>query len=366
MLKPNLRLFLEESEITSDIVPDLIDLEYNNEGDNASSLRLIVRSSPNLFNTDWMPRPLQYIKCELFYEGDSAKLNAGNFQVESVREKVGFGYDVIEINAISVPIIGRIFEKRNLSFKKISLETVLRDKALGLNLRPEIKVPEIFVNLEQQEQSDLEFLRMIAGNWGLNFTIDNGNLVMAGDAYFRSIPAILSMSRNEYASLELEHTGYNTYADCEVAYTWLNEDKKLTVKDWAVFTDNLVSLRPSRRLQHQMKFPVNSPYHAAYAGVEQLIKKNNGQISGTMVSIGRSELVAFNNIQVLGNRFNGKYQILTATHRFNSDTGWNCNCKLKWIPIRAGDVQFNWYDMLEIARGSIGGFGIDIPGIPGI
>lgn len=366
MLKPSLKLFLEESDISSNILPDLIDLEYNNEGDNASTLRIIVRSSPYLFNAGWMPRPLQYIKCELFYEGESAKLNAGNFQVESVREKLGTGYDVIEINAISVPIIGRIYERKNLSFNGILLETVLRDKALGLGLSPQIQVPEIFVNLEQQEQSDLEFLRLVAGNWGLNFTIDNGTLVIAGDAYFRSLPSIISVNRNHYQSLDMEHSGYNTYADCEVSYTWLGEEKKLTVKDWAVFTDNLISIRPSRRLRHEMKFPVVSPYHAAYAGVEQLIRKNNGQINGQMTSIGRPELVAFNNIELLGNRFNGNYQILTATHRFNSDSGWSCNCKLKWIPVRAGDVQFNWYDMLEIARGSIAGFGIDIPGIPGI
>lgn len=366
MLQPSLKLFLEESDISNDILPDLIDLEYNNEGDNASTLRIIVRSSPRLFNSNWMPKPLQYIKCELFYEGESDKLNAGNFQVESIREKVGNSYDIIEISAISVPIIGRIFEKKNLSFKNVPLETVLRDKALGINLNPQIKVPELFVNLEQQEQSDLEFLRMVAGSWGLSFTIDNGTLVMAGDAYFRSLPPILTLDRSEYRELDLEHSGYNTYADCEVSYNWLGEDKQLTVKDWAVFTDNLVSLRPSRRLRHEMKFPVVSPYHAAYAGVEQLVRKNNGQIGGTMSAIGRPELVALNNIQLLGNRFNGKYQILTATHRFNSDRGWACDCKLKWVPVRAGDVQFTWYDMLEIARGSIAGFGIDIPGIPGI
>lgn len=365
MLKPSLRIFLEQSDISTDILPDIIDCEYNNEGDNASTLRLIVRSSPTTFNNSWIPKPLQYIKLEFYYIGSSTKLNAGNFQVESVREKIGNSYDVIEISAISVPIVGRIFERKNLSFKGIPLETILRDKALGLRLSPKIQVPELFVNAEQQEQSDLEFLRMLAGQWGLNFTIDNGTLVMAGDAYFRTIPPILTMSRSEYKSLDLEHSGYNTYADCEVSYNWLGEQKTLTVKDWAVFTDNLVSLRSSRRLRHEMKFPVVSPYHAAYAGVERLIRKNNGQIEGTISSIGRSELVAFNNIKLLGNRFNGNYQILTATHRFNSD-GWKCDCKIKWLPLRAGEVQFTWYDMLEIARGSIGGFGIDIPGIPGI
>lgn len=365
MLKPSLRIFLEQADISDDILPDLIDLEYNNKGDNASTLRLIVRSSPRLFNSDWMPKPFQYIKCEFYYEGNSNTLNAGNFQVESVREKVGNSYDVIEITAISVPIKGRIYERKNLSFKNTLLETILRDKALGLQLNPKIQVPELFVNAEQQEQSDLEFLRMLAGQWGLNFTIDNGTLVMAGDSYFRTITPILTMSRSEYKSLDLEHSGYNTYADCEVSYTWLGEDKQLTVKDWAVFTDNLVSLRSSRRLRHEMKFPVVSPYHAAYAGVEQLIRKNNGQIQGTMESIGRPELVAFNNIKLLGNRFSGNYQILKATHRFNSD-GWKCSCSVKWLPLRAGEVQFTWYDMLEIARGSIGGFGIDIPGIPGI
>lgn len=366
MLIPSVRLLLENADISQDIVSDLIDLEYNNEGDNASTLRLIVRSSPNTFNKDWIPKPLQYLKCELYYIGSSDKLNAGNFQVESVTETIGNNYDVIEINAISVPIVGRIFDKKNLSFKNVTLESILRDKALGLKLSPKIQVPELFVNAEQQEQSDLEFLRMLAGQWGLNFTIDNGSLVMAGDAYFRTIPPILTMTRSEYKSLRLEHSGYNTYSDCQVGYTWLGEQKELNVKDWAVFTDNLVSLRPGRRLNHEMKFPVVSPYHAAYAGLEKLIKANNGQIKGQLSSIGRPELVAFNNIKIDGNRFNGNYQIETAVHRFNSDGGWRCDCKIKWLPVRAGDVQFTWYDMLEIARGTIGGFGIDIPGIPGI
>lgn len=366
LLQPSIRLLLQSADISANILPHLLDIEYNNEGDTASTLRLKVRSAPDIFNAEWIPKPLEYIKCEFFYVGDSAKLNAGNFQIESVREQVGNSYDVIEINAISVPIIGRIFEKKNLSFQGVTLESILRDKALGLKLAPKIQVPELFVNVEQQEQSDLEFLRMIAGQWGLSFTIDNGSLVMAGDAYFRTIPPILTMGRSEYKTLDLEHSGYNTFSECEVSYTWLGEAKQLTVKDWAVFTDNLISLRSGRRLNHEMKFPVVSPYHAAYAGLEKLIKTNNGQIKGSLTSIGRAELVALNNIKLLGNRFNGNYQIETATHRFNKDTGWRCECKVKWIPVRADQVQFTWYDMLEIARGSIGGFGIDIPGIPGI
>jgi phage protein D len=366
MLKPGVRLFLENENITNDIVPDLIDLEYNNNGDNASTLRLTVRSSPRLFNASWIPKPLQYLKCEFFYQGSSSKLNAGNFQVESIQEDVSNNHDTLEISAISVPITGRIFEKKNLSFKNTLLKTILQDKALGLGLNAQIQVPELFVNVEQQEQSDLEFLRSIASSWGLNFTIDNGTLVMASDSYLRSMPAILDMSRSEYQKLKLEHTGYNTYADCEVTYNWLGEQKELIVKDWAVFTDNLFSLRSSRRLRHEMKFPIVSPYHAAYAGLERLIRTNNGQINGEMQSIGRPELVALNNINVAGNRFNGKYQIEQAVHTFDADNGWKCNCKLRWIPVRAGGVQFTWYDMLEIARGSIAGFGIDIPGIPGI
>jgi phage protein D len=365
MLNPGIRLFLEENEITSDIVPDLLDLEYNNNGDNASTLRLNVRSSPRLFNANWIPKPLQYLKCEFFYQGSTQKLNAGNFQVESVREKVGRNHDTLEISAISVPIVGRIFEKRNLSFKGVPLKTILQDKALGLGLNAQIQVPELFVNVDQQEQSDLEFLRSIAGSWGMSFTIDNGTLVMASHSYLRSMPAILDMSRSEYESVDLEHTGYSTYADCEVTYNWLGEEKELIVKDWAVFTDNLFSLRSSRRLRHEMKFPIVSPYHAAYAGLERLIRTNNGQINGEIQSIGRPELVALNNINIKGNRFNGKYQIEQAIHSFDNDDGWKCNLKVRWVPLR-GDVEFTWYDMLEIARGSITGFGIDIPGIPGI
>lgn len=374
LLKPSLRLTLENLDISQDIVPEIVDVEYNNVGGGQndetgepSTLRLIVRSSPNVFNSNWIPRPLQYLKCEFFYAGSATKLNAGNFQVESVEEKIDVNdCDTLEIRAVSVPIVGRIYQKRNLSFNNVSLETVLRDKALGLGLSPKIKVPELFINAEQAEQSDLEFLRMLASQWGLSFTIDNGTLVMAGDAYFRTIPPILTMDRTKYETLRLEHTGYNTFSDCEVRYKWLGEDREIVLKDWAVFTDNLISLRPSRRLNHIMRFPVVSPYHAAYAGLEKLIRTNNGQIKGRMSSIGRPELVALNNIRLLGNRYNGNYQILTATHRFNNSQGWRCDCKLKWIPVRAGEIQFTWYDMLEIARGSIAGFGIDIPGIPGI
>lgn len=367
LLKPNLRLTLGSVDISADVVPELIDIEYNNEGDQASTLRFIVRSSPNIFNSDWIPKPLQYIKCEFFYEGSTTKLNAGNFQVESVTEKVGNNdYDTIEIRAISVPIIGRIFEKRNLSFNNVTLETILKDKALGLGLSAKVQVPELFINAQQAEQSDLEFIRGLAGIWGFSFTIDNGMLVAAGDAYFRTLAPILTMGRSEYRTLNLEHSGYNTYSDCEVSYTWLGEEKQAIVKDWAVFTDNLVSLRSSRRLNHAMKFPVVSPYHAAYAALEKLIRTNNGQVTGKLTSIGRPELVALNNVQLVGNRFNGKYQIQSAVHRFNNSEGWRCECKVRGLPLRAGSVQFTWYDMIEIARGSISGFGIDIPGIPGI
>jgi phage protein D len=381
ILKPSVKLTIEERYTITveqnnsnadvfdriyNIESDKIDIEYNNEGNNTSTLRLIVRSSPNIFNNEWIPKPLQYIKCQFYYVGDSVTLNAGNFQIESVRERIGNAYDTLEIRAISVPIIGRMYEKKNLSFNNVSLEVLLRDKALGLNLSPKIQVPELFINANQVEQSDLDFLRTLAEQWGFNFTIDNGSLVMAGDAYFRTVPAILTMSRSEYKSLDLEHTGYNTYASCDVSYNWLGENKTLNVKDWGVFTDNLISLRSSRRLDHEMKFPVVSPYHAAYAGLEKLIRVNNGQIKGTLTAIGRPELVALNNIEILGNRFNGKYQIESAVHRFNTSDGWRCECKIRWLPKRAGPVQFTWYDMLEIARGSIVGFGIDIPGIPGI
>lgn len=373
LLKPSLRLFLEESDISSDILPDLIDLEYNNEGDNASTLRIIVRSSPRLFNADWMPKIFSFIKCELFYEGESFTLNAGTFQITNIKEFVGISYDVIHLDAVSVPIAGRFYEKKNLSFKNVKLETILKEKATNLQLTGNFQVPELFINVEQQEQSDLEFLRMIAGQWGLNVTIDNGQLVVAGDSYFWSIPPILTINRSHYTG-DFEHSGYNLYSHCEIKYRIaynpisgeFSDEKSLRVRDYAVFTDNIVFFRPFRVLHTEAKFPLAIDFQAAYQAMNKIIRENNGAIKGSINLIGRPELVAFNNIRVEGNRFNGNYQILQATHRFNKDTGWQCNCKLRSIPQRAGEVQFTWYDMIAIIQGSLDGFGIDIPGIPGI
>jgi hypothetical protein len=320
-----------------------------------------------------MPRPFQYIKCQFYYEGNSTVLNAGNFQVWDIEEYVSIGYDVIHINCVSVPIIGRFYEKKNLVYEHVQLETILRDRALNLQLEGKFEVPQIFINIEQKEQSDLEFLRMLAGQWGLNVTIDNGKLVVAGDSYFWSIPPILTIDRSHYTG-KFRHGGYNMYSHCEIKYKVIydplsgdiSKDKSLRVTDFGVFTDNIVSLRPFRLLRTEALFPLATDYHAAYQAMTRLIRANNGAVTGQIESIGRPEFVAFNNIKILGNRFNGNYQILKATHRFNKDRGWVCSCDVRLIPLRVGDAQFTWYDMLSILQGSIKGFGIDIPGIPGI
>jgi hypothetical protein len=214
---------------------------------------------------------------------------------------------------------------------------------------------------------------MVAGQWGLNVTIDNGHLVVAGDSYFWSIPPILTLDRSQYKG-KFKHSGYNMYSHCEIKYKViynpfsgeLSKEKKLRVQDYPVFTDNVVSYRPFRVLYTEAKFPLTVDFQAAYQAVNRIVRENNGAIKGSIQLAGRPELVAFNNIRIEGNMFNGVYQILQATHRFNKDIGWQCNCTLRNVPQRAGDMQLKWYDMLAILQGTLDGIGIDIPGIPGI
>lgn len=131
----------------------------------------IVRENPEL-----PVLPGEIVEVAIAYEGEQYQLKAGSFEVD----KIEMTSTVVTIQATGLPLNNPdIKRKRDNDYSETLLSEILQDVGDRYGLTPFTpNIPEIgFSNLQQTQQSDLEFLQQLAGTLGAVFKIESARLI---------------------------------------------------------------------------------------------------------------------------------------------------------------------------------------------
>ena len=243
----------------------------------------------------------------------------GIFKVQSPTQKYGTS-EMMRITATSTNFSSNLKVKRNQSYEALSIFDIgnIISKRYELELVCDVK--DIYVlHQEQTNESDLHFLKRLAGYYNLLFTIKNNKIILKkrikNDKKSDSLPRY-KISKDECESVSIENTNKTIYGSCKAVWHDTKENKQMSV--------NVGSGEPIKYIKNSFESVADAKTKAQAT----LQKANSGTKVGTITKYGQT--VYAGGILELSDTVddNGEYEIESVEHTVD-DNGWNISMEIK-------------------------------------
>ncbi|MEN6372224.1 MAG: hypothetical protein ABFD64_09460 [Armatimonadota bacterium] len=311
--RAGVRVIYETTDITTDIAPWLLSVEFTDGIDKADDLQLTLWDDGR-WRGSWAPDEGAKLTAEihLIENGKTVRLPCGVFSIDEL-EASGFP-QTVTIKAISAFVTTAIRrDEKTRAWENIDFMGIARtiaDKAGILLLYSARNNPE-YKRIDQKSKSDLAFLQDLGDREGLRVKVSDGKLIIFSQADYDSNAAI-----DTYRWLDPRVTGYSFTSGVTSAYSKAKikyRDPRSKKMIECVYTppdapETGQTLRINERC--------SSLAEAERVEKNRLAAKNRGIKGARLDLVGDPRLVAGQNIKVTGygSKCDGSYAIEEATH----------------------------------------------------
>ncbi|WP_211746416.1 contractile injection system protein, VgrG/Pvc8 family [Paenibacillus sp. Marseille-Q4541] len=277
--------------------------------------------------------------------GEKAKLPCGSFEVDSI--DIDGPPDKVMIQALALPLGGAQAkqENRTKSWEKVKLKTIAQDIAgrAKLKLVYSAVANPTYERLDQSDQTDFSFLVDKAKDEGIAVKISGGSLVLFDEAEYEKKPAVIDIVKGKSNILNYSFSESSTttaYGKCVVTYRPPASAKKAKKKEKDKSKDDKpATIKAATNTQSTTKV-ITGEYSLPNATglpvlrinerVETVAEANRLAKNRLREQNKKSGLASFSldgdirfaagitiNAKGFG-RFNGKYIVVSATHRLGT------------------------------------------------
>lgn len=289
--------------------------------------------------------------------GDKAKLPCGSFDVDAI--DISGPPDSVIVQALALPLEGAQAkqEARTKAWEKAKLKTIAQDIASRAKLKLVYSASSnpTYERLDQTDQTDFSFLVQKAKDEGIAVKISGGKLVLFDEEEYEKKPAVLDIVKGKSKIISYSFSDSSTttaYGSCIVTYRppapakkakkAKNKDKdKETVKTAAaeskakstkVITGKYTLPKAAGLPVLKINERVETVAEANRVAKNKLREHNKQAGLGTFELDGDIQLAAGVTINVKGyGRFDGKYIIVSATHRISSNGAYTTDIQIRKV-----------------------------------
>ena len=346
----SVQLAIEGTDISSTINKDLISLKYtDNEEDEADDLQITLHDRSGYWLTAWLDDALiaqlntdvavqktkglaitASIICTNWTKpGEKLKLDCGRFELDSI--SASGPPSAINIKASSLSDkTGVRTTKRSKSWENYTLAGVGKEIATraGLGYIFDSGYDPGFPQKEQNDQTDIAFLKRLCNDAGCSLKISHGKIIIFDQSKYENHTAVAAIQREDgsYSRYDLRSTTSDTnYTNCIVRYLNPSTGKLIQgearTEDYKEGGDNRALVISTQR--------VSSAKEAQVLADKLLRMKNKFEKAGRFTLIGNPSLVASEVLQLTGwGAFNGRYVIKRTMHSV-SGSGYTTDIELR-------------------------------------
>lgn len=364
------KLKFEGVDCTDVVMRDLLTIDItDNESESTDDLQIKVADNDGKWVKRWLT--------ETIYQGATVRglkieawcgvrigekivqQKAGTFHMDSM--KAGGPPSTVTMKASSLPTKGGIAdEKRNKAWENYTLAGIAGEIAGKAGLSLIYDAPTInYERREQDEMTDLAFLRILCREAGICLKITDGKMVLLDSAAYANQPSVMTIRWNDgsYTKWDLE-TGSRdiSYDSCIVRYAHPYK---------GLITGSAESEKYADNEEHNQLVITNrrveSAGEAQEIAAQELRLKNEFGECATFTLPGNPGLMAGQNVTLDGfGYWDGKHPIKCAKHKLSS-SGYTTEIKL------GGDISQHsgkGYDDYTLGHGQIVRIGkvVDIDG----
>lgn len=214
-------------KISTEINPFLTDISFSDSIDQADNLSINLGDRDRIWTNSWMPEKGSSIDASLLISpgwGNANSINRklGYFEIDDI--SISGPPNKVSVSGTSIPESSSLKgQQKTRSWENITFEDVVKDIAYnnGMNLYFSVFDNQSYDRIDQQSESDLEFLMRICKNAGCALKIANQSICIFDEIKFENDTPVGTISRTD--PFMKDYSGSDsltgTYKSCIVSYT---------------------------------------------------------------------------------------------------------------------------------------------------
>lgn len=327
--RPAFELRMAGKNVTADLSPWVEGITYeDHEEGEADTVEIMLDNSDLRFIDAWYPTKGDTLALKIGYDGQPL-LDCGLFEIDKI--SAGGPPDVVTLHGIAAGIKEPRRTRNAMAYEATSLKGIAEAVAKRAKLKLVGTVEAIPIRrVTQIHESDLEFLRRVADEYGYAFSVKGTQLVFFKRAELVAGASVLTIDRADIRPWSAEDTIMGVVGEAVVSYhdPKTKALKKATAKDpgRAVGGDTLkVNVRAETPEQAQAKARAAS----------EAANREATQFDGTVY--GNPAIVAGINVTLTGfGALSGNYHIHESTHSMGRSEGYKTQFKARKVEVGSG------------------------------
>ncbi len=322
VVTPVFTLFYGQKDITHDIAPYVLSVTYTDSLKSESDeIDVQVEDTAGRWRDAWYPGKGDMLMLKLGYQGE-ALLDCGSFSIDEI--ELGAPPDTVSIRGVATSVNSALRTASSEGYEETTLDAIASRIAQkhGLKLVGQIQ-PITIDRVTQYAETDVGFLKRLAGEYGYALKVTTDELVFSHLATLRSNAPVTTLTPQDVARWSLRDTVNRIYKDASVSHQ-KSKDKELITYN----ADGSSSSAPRGKSTSADTLKVNA--RAADKGTAQvkaeaaLDDHNEYQQTGSLSLMGNPQLIAGNKITLEGfGVLSGEWLITSARHSFDRSSGYS-------------------------------------------
>jgi phage protein D len=317
----------ERQDITANVTPSLIELEYTDymEGE-SDSVCLTLEDADRRWQNAWYPKFGDTLAVEIGFTG-APLLPCGEFEIDEV--ELDGPPDTIRIKALAAGIRRSVRTRHGRAYENVTLGDIAKTIAQRNKLTLEGTIEPIKIErLTQVFETDLTFLKRVAEVYGYRFAVRGRKLCFFKRSELKAAAPTLVIRRQDVTRYRFQDKVRGVVTACATAYHDPKSKRVMsaTVKD----PEAAGNARSADELKINMRTENDS--QARLQADAALDRANEDQTGGSLSLPGETRLMSGVNVKLEGfGAMDGKYTITRASHRISRSSGYGTDIEVKRV-----------------------------------
>lgn len=317
-------LTYQQRNITQDISEHLVSLSYSDYlSDEADSLEVELEDAEGKWLGAWYPGHGDTLSLSIGWNGQGLR-TLGRFEIDEI--ELNSPPSTVSIRALGAGIQTALRTTEHRAYENTTLNAVAKQIATRQGLELIGAIEPITLDRLTQQESDLTFLRNLAGEYGYAFKVTGKRLVFHAISELAKGVPVASLVLKDLSSVRLRDQITVVPKAVEVRHKDPIKKRLITYKiingETVAVPSSSSQTTTSADTQKQRKRSASADVAKARAKAD-LAKSNRERTSGSWSCMGRPNLVSGNIVVlVAAGKLGGNYLITAAHHRFTRSGGY--------------------------------------------
>lgn len=328
-------LYYSGTNVSEQVKRYLESISYTDVASGSSdTLSVVLDNTDKRWMGDWMPVKGDRMKAGIYgrhweTEGDTAKLNCGEFEIDSL--SFGGSPNRCTIGAVSIPQSEEFnCRKRTKTWEGITIQRIAEEISGNAGVDLYYEADTIYIeSIEQNSQEDCKFLYSLCQDYGLAMKVYAWKIVIFDEERYEKRPVAVSFEEEEVApgwSYRTEVAG--TYTGASVGFTDPENDE-----------DYLIRIGGGSRIL-ELNITADNLADAERKGIAKLNDANKKMTTMSITVKFNPRVTAGSCIQLNGfARLSGKYYVEKAVTKASGSGETSMSLSLRLVVDRIKSVS---------------------------